>query len=162
MRKFLRFVDGMQKAMKAVGAFCLLFMALVTGADIFGRAAFNSPIFGSEEIVSLLAVTAVALALPYAHVMQSHISVEIFIRRFSRRTRGVIHFIVNSVLLAFFSVVFWKLADYALATRASEVVTMNLEIPKYLVVSILAFGFLAFALTILAELMSTFMEEDER
>jgi hypothetical protein len=39
---------------------------------------------------------------------------------------------------------------------------MNLGIPKYLVVSILAFGFLAFALTILAELMSTFMEEDER
>jgi TRAP-type C4-dicarboxylate transport system permease small subunit len=162
MRTFFKAVDGMQRGMKVAGAFCLLSMALVTGADIFGRAAFNSPIFGSEEIVSLLAVLAVSLSLPYAHKMQSHISVEIFIRRFSRKTRAAIMFAVDLVLLAFFSVICWRLLEYALDTLESEVVTMNLEIPKYLVIFALAFGFAAFVLSILAELLQAFAgSEDE-
>lgn len=150
----------MQRVMKAAGAVCLMGMALVTGADIFGRAAFNNPIFGSEEIVSLLSVLAVALALPYAHIMQSHISVEIFIRHFPRKLRGVIVLLVNLVLLAFFSIICWRLAAYALSSRKVGVVTMNLEIPKYLVISALAIGFLAFVLCILADLLKAVSGEE--
>lgn len=146
--------------MKAGGAVCLMGMALVTGADIFGRAAFNSPIFGSEEIVSLLSVLAVALALPYAHVMESHISVEIFIRHFPKGARRAVIFAVNIVLFVFFSIICWRLVEYALSTHVSGVVTMNLQIPKYIVIAALACGFLAFALCILADLVKALTGEE--
>lgn len=161
MQTFFRGVEKMQRVMKVVGAFSLLSMAFVTGADIFGRAAFNSPIFGSEEIVSLLAVLAVSLSLPYAHKMESHISVEIFIRRFSRKVRAAIMFAVNFVLLAFFSVICWRLIDYALSSRAAGEVTLNLEIPKYLVIFALALGFAAFVLNIFADLLRVLVEQEE-
>jgi TRAP-type C4-dicarboxylate transport system permease small subunit len=160
MQTFLAAIDKMSRAMKAAGAFCLLAMAFVTGADIVGRAAFNKPIFGSEEIVSLLAVLAVALSLPYAHRMESHISVEIFIRRFSRGTRAVIRFLVDLVLLAFFSMVCWRLFDFAASSKASGVVTMNLELPRHLIIAALAVGFLAFALCLLADLLKALSHKE--
>lgn len=161
MQGFFRAVDLMQRGMKTAGALCLLAMAFVTGADIFGRAALGSPIFGSEEIVALLAVLAVALSLPHAHTMQSHISVEIFIRRFSRKTRGAIHLLVNLVLLAFFSVVCWRLFDYAASSGGAGEVTMNLELPKYLIIAALGLGFFAFSLCIAADVLKTFSAKEE-
>jgi TRAP-type C4-dicarboxylate transport system permease small subunit len=104
---------------------------------------------------------AVALSLPYAHANKSHISVEIFIRRFSRGTRTAIHLLVNLVLLGFFAVVCWRLFDYAWSSRAAGELTMNLELPKHLIVAVLGIGFLAFVLCILADVLKAATRREE-
>lgn len=146
----------LEKTMRIIAAVCLAGMAATTGADVFMRGAFNTPIFGSEEIVSILGVIAVGFALPYAHYQKSHIGVEILIRRFSRRTRNVVKLLTNTATLFLVCIITWRMFLYAGAMAESGEVSMNLELPEYMVIYVLAFGFGVYGLCLLADIIKFF------
>lgn len=153
-------LQKLETTMKVLAAACLMGMALMTGADVLGRAAFNTPIFGSEEIVTILATLAIGLSLPYAHTQRVHIGVEIVTRRLSRRARRIIGLCTDSAALALFTLVAWRMFTYAGTLKESGEVSMNLELPEYLVVYALAFGFAAFALAVARDVCAFFAKED--
>jgi TRAP-type C4-dicarboxylate transport system permease small subunit len=138
-------LDKLEKAMTAVAALCLFTMALVTGADVVGRGALNAPLFGSEEIVSILAVLAVGLSLPYAHSQDSHIGVEALYQRLPRSTRRFLRFSTGLAAAALFGVTAWRMVLYGFSMRASGMVSMNLALPVYWVVWVLGGCFVVFA-----------------
>lgn len=153
-------MDRITDAMKGAAAFCLAAMAALTLCDVFGRS-MGTPIFGSEELVSFLAVGVIALSLPYAHREKSHIGVEILMRLFSRRTRWRIRLATNCAATVLFSLVTWRLVVYGLTLRDSGVLSMNLELPEYFVVFIAAVGFLAFTLRILGDVVRDLRSGEE-
>ena len=138
--------DKLEAGMKYVAASCLMGMAVVTGADVVGQKFFNAPIFGSEEIVSILAVLAMGFALPYAHSQKSNIGVELLFQHFKPGTRRAVKFCTDLAGFLLFAVVAWRMAVYALTLREAGEVSMNLELPTYYVVFGLAFGFAVFSL----------------
>ncbi len=144
--------------MRTVAAFCLVAMALLTGADVIARG-MSHPIFGSEEIVRFLAVLVMAFSLPYAHSQGSHIGVELLYRHFPRKLRQAISFCTNLTAFALFSVVTWRMTCYALSMRASGEVSLNLEMPEYLIIFATALGFLWFTLFILKDTLIFFKKE---
>ena len=154
MRALFALLGRLNRAMLAIGAVCLAAMAVLTGADVLSRGVANRPIFGTEELVSFLAVLVVAFALPAAHSERSHIGVELFMRFFPRQVRRIMRLITDLAALGLYGVVTWRMVDYGLAQRASGEVSMNLELPEYWIVFILAFGFLVFTLTILKDLLA--------
>ena len=145
-----------EKIMRVIAACCLFGMALLTGADVAMRGAFNTPIFGCEEIVSILGVIAVGFALPYAHFQKSHIGVEILVRRFSKETRDKIKLVTNSVTLALVALIAWRMFLYAKTIGASGEVSMNLELPEYYVIYVLAFGFSVYSICLLMDVINFF------
>lgn len=155
MQTFFAILDKARIWMRAVAACCLCCMALVTGTDVVGRL-LGKPLFGSEEIVTMLAVLVVGLSLPDAHAERSHIGVEIFVRYMPRKLRRALRLGTTVAALLLFSVVTWRMADYGLTMRASGVRSMNLELPEYVVVFVLAFGFLVFALHLLRDVLEFF------
>lgn len=140
----------MESVMKVVAAACLMAMALITGVDVAGRALFNTPLFGTEEIVTILAVFVAGLALPYTHSQGSHIGVEILYARMGSRMRAVFDVLTNSLAGGLFLLVAWRMVLYGNSLRRSGEVSMNLELPTYMVVYALGFCFLVFALCLLA------------
>ncbi|BBD10051.1 TRAP transporter small permease [Desulfovibrio ferrophilus] len=161
MKTYLALLAKLEAVMKILAACCLMGMAFLTGADVLGRGGFNTPIFGSEEIVTILATLAVGLSLPYAHSQRVHIGVEIVVRRFSRRTRDIIKLITDLAALALFALVCWRMALYAGTLNRAGTVSMNLELPEYYVVYALGFGFLVFALGIFGDVMRFFSKDGE-
>ncbi|SKA78983.1 TRAP-type C4-dicarboxylate transport system, small permease component [Paucidesulfovibrio gracilis DSM 16080] len=153
-------LSGMRKVMRAVAATALCAMALVTGTDVVGRF-WDSPLFGSEEIVTMLAVLVVGLSLPEAHWHRSHIGVEIFVRFLPKKVRDIIHLITTSAALGLFAVVAWRMVDYGLTMQTSGVRSMNLGFPEYLVVFVLAFGFLIFTLHLVRDVVTWFTASPE-
>jgi len=142
-----------ERIMRVVAAACLVGMAAMTGADVFLRGAFNTPIFGCEEIVAILGVVAVGFALPYAHYQKSHIGVEILVRRLPKRVRDTVGLITNLATLILVSVITWRMFLYAGTLATSGEVSMNLELPEYYVVYVLSFGFFVYALCLLADVV---------
>ena len=132
--------------MQRVAAACLMAMAVLTGVDVVGRAVFNRPLFGTEEMVALLGVMVVGLALPYTHSQGSHIGVEIVVSRLPRRVRGRLALVTGGLSTLLFVLVAWRMALYGWTRQQSGVVSMNLELPEHLVVYALAGCFLVFAL----------------
>jgi TRAP-type C4-dicarboxylate transport system permease small subunit len=133
--------------MKIVAAACLFGMALLTAFDVIGRL-FKHPIFGSVEMVTFLAVFVVALALPFTHENSGHIGVELFVRKFSRKTRAVIDITTGTAGLILFALVSWRMFIYANNLRESGEVSMNLEFPEYVIVFVVAFSGVIFCLSI--------------
>ena len=146
-------LERIEGVMKVVGACCLMGMALLTGADVLLRGTMNTPIFGAEEIVGILGVLVVGLALPYAHTQKSHIGVEIFVRRLSRKARRIVGLITNTVTMGLVGVVSWRMLTYATTLHESGEVSMNLELPEYMVVYALGAGFAVYTLFLLRDVV---------
>jgi TRAP-type C4-dicarboxylate transport system permease small subunit len=144
-------VDKTMVAMKIVGAGCLIGMTLLTCADVVGRF-FRHPIFGSVEIVGFMATLAVAMALPFTHQIKGHIGVELLVRTLSERTQGIVDICTGLLSLALFGIVTWRMAVYARTMQQSGEVSMNLELPEYIVIYIVAFCFAILTLIILREI----------
>lgn len=145
------FLDRIESGMKAVAALGLVGMAFITGADVLGRGALNTPILGTEEIVTILAVIVAGFSLPYAHSQGSHIGVEMLYNKLGRRLRICIKFVTDLFGSVLFGVVAWQMALYAITLQESGEVSMNLELPTYYVVFALAFCFAVFALCLLRD-----------
>lgn len=146
-----RVVRATDRVMRVGAAVALFAMALITGADVVGRAAYNTPLFGSEEMVSILAVLTIGLSLPYALRQNAHIGVEVVFRRFSKKTRVALYALTNAASAALFAVVAWRMALYGLTMRKVGVVSMNLGWQTYWVLFVLAGCFGVFALFLARE-----------
>ena len=144
-------MDKFEALLKNIAAFCLIGMALLTGADIISRGVLNTPIFGVEDIVAVLAVLTTGLALGYAESQKANIGVEFLYSKFTPRTRHIVKTITTSMSIALFGMVTWRLYLYGCAMREAEEVSMTLELPTDMVIFALAFGFGCFTLTLLQE-----------
>ena len=139
--------------MKIVGAGCLVGMALLTCVDVVGRF-FRHPIFGSVEIVGYMATMAVAMALPYTHKIDGHVGVEILVRLLSARTQAIIDICTGILSFALFGIVTWRMTKYAHTMHKSGELSMNLELPEYLIIYVTAFCLFIFTLIIIQDILN--------
>lgn len=140
--------------LKVVGAVFLFGMALLTCADVIGRL-FKYPIFGSVELVSFMGVIAIACSLPFTHQHKGHIGVELFIRKFPSKARNIISLITEILSLVLFTLVAWRMFHYAGKIQESGELSMNLQLPEYAIIYILAGGFVIFTLIIINSIFQT-------
>ena len=153
MGTFWKTVQKAVDLFKYIGAASLVGMSFITCADVVGRRFFNSPIFGSVEIVGFMATLAVAMALPYAQQMKAHIGVELLIQMVSKRTQTIIDLCTGILSLALFAVVTWRMTIYAGHMKASGEVSMNLEFPEYIIIYIVAFCLFVFSVILIQEII---------
>ena len=151
--------NNLQKKMQLIAVFCLLGMTAITGLDILGRY-FDRPIFGSEEIVSLLAVLSIAFILPLSHTQRSHIRVEILFRILPKTWQRLLKIVSGILSIILFSAISWRLVLYAISKHKSGVVTMNLEIPEMGIILVLATAFLIVTGMMLLDLIKIFDKGD--
>jgi TRAP-type C4-dicarboxylate transport system permease small subunit len=120
--------------------------------DVVGRA-FGHPVFGSVELVGFMATLAVVMALPYTHQVQGHIGVELVVRWLSEKTQIYIDIGTGILSLILFGLITWRMTLYAHTMQESGEVSMNLELPEYLVIYVAAFCLLTFSLIILRDII---------
>lgn len=143
--------------LKMVGAVFLLGMALLTCVDVVGRI-FKHPIFGSVELVSFMGAIAIACSLPYTHQEKGHIGVELFMQKLPKKARHIIELCTELLSLALFIVVSWRMFHFSISSKESGVLSMNLQLPEYAIIFILACGFVIFTLTIIDSIVQTLAE----
>ncbi|ACS80750.1 TRAP transporter small permease [Maridesulfovibrio salexigens] len=153
-------INKFEALLKNIAAVCLIGMALLTGADILSRGALDTPIFGVEDIVAVLAVLTTGLALGYAESQKANIGVEFLYSKMNARTRRTVKICTTSLSVALFGLVTWRLYLYGCSMRESGEVSMTLELPTDMVIFALTFGFGCFTLTLLKELIMLFKGEE--
>lgn len=141
--------------LKMVGAVFLFGMALLTCLDVIGRL-FKYPIFGTVELVSFMGAIAIACSLPFTHQENGHIGVELFTRKLPRKVRYILELCTESLSLALFILVSWRLFYYSVSMKESGELSMNLQLPEYGIIFILACGFVIFCMTIINSIFQTF------
>ena len=147
MSKISKIIEYLSNVLRLGGALCLAGMSLLTCADVVGRF-FKCPIFGSVEIVGFMGVLAAAMALPFTHETRGHIGVELFVRRMPEKRRILIDACTGMISFALFIVVAWRMTLYGISMKQSGEVSMNLELPEYLVIFAVAGCFLVLSAVI--------------
>jgi TRAP-type C4-dicarboxylate transport system permease small subunit len=154
MRSFEQFLTFLSDKLKMVGAVALFGMALLTCADVVGRL-FGYPIFGSIELVSFLGVFTVAMALPLTQLSKGHIGVELFVDKLPRKGRLFFEVCTETVSLVLFVIISWRMFLFSFKLRASGEVSMNLHLPEYAIVFVLACCCVVLCLVIVSSLLKT-------
>jgi TRAP-type C4-dicarboxylate transport system permease small subunit len=155
MNGFIKLIGFLSGKLKLGGAICLIGMSVLTCMDVVGRF-FKYPLFGTVELVSFMGVLAVALALPYTHESKGHVGVELFVRRLPVRTRAYFDVCTSLVSFALFALISWRMVIYAMNLRQSGEVSMNLKLPEYVIVFMVALCFMVLSATIIKGVIEAF------
>lgn len=105
------------------GAVCLL-MALHIAADLVGRAFFDHPLLGTDEIATNYYMVALAF-LPLALItrQRAHITVGLFTDRLPKRALLGVQALADLVTLGFVAIVAWTGIGAAIEKTASREMT---------------------------------------
>jgi len=129
-------------------------MVILTCLDVIGRL-FKYPIFGSVELVSFMGVIAIACSLPFTHMEEGHIGVELVVRKFSRKIRNIVKLCTEILSLILFTLVTWKMFEYGVNVRNSGELSMNLQLPEYMIIFLLGCCLFVLTATILYSILKT-------
>ncbi len=135
-----------------VAAMALMIVNII--ARIFGR-----PIDGVYEWVGFMIALASGFSLAYCGLQNGHISIDLLINRFSRKTRIVIDTITNFLVLLFLLLIFYQLLLYAYSYWESGQVSPTTLTPIYPIIFGVALGILVFSLVIAVKLVQCFRKE---
>jgi TRAP-type C4-dicarboxylate transport system permease small subunit len=147
-----RFLDWIFQKLVFISGFFLVAMVVLTCLDVVGRF-FDHPFFGTYELVSLMAALVVVGTLPESHLKKGHFGVEIVANKFSPRIQNILELVTDSLSLALFCVVAWRMMLYGAKIQASGEVSMSLNLPEYIVIYMVGFGFVFFCLAILKNIV---------
>ncbi len=156
---------GLAKVLYWIAGSAIVAMMLLTCVDIilrFGVTAYHryhlsflsgfKPIPGTYELVCFLGAVAVSFAMAHTSVEKGHVAVSIVVRLLPPKIQDIIACITNTFALVLFSILAWRSVVYAYDLRASNEVSMTLELPFYPFVYGLGFAAAAVCLVLLVEL----------
>jgi TRAP-type C4-dicarboxylate transport system permease small subunit len=138
-----------------IGGAALVGMLLLIVADVIGIKVFSSPVPGGIELVSFLAVIAIAFAVGHTQVMRGHVAVDFIIEKFPRRAKLVIDVITVFFCVCLLAAMAWYSFSYAAKLRTTGEVSMTQEIPFYPFVYGMAVCFVVTFLVLVRDLVKT-------
>jgi TRAP-type C4-dicarboxylate transport system permease small subunit len=112
-----------------LGGTVLLAMMFLGTIDVSGRYLFNSPITGTMEISGIMMGAIVLLSWAYTQRNKGHITVDLFISRYSPRTKAMITFVMLFISLILFLAITKQSTIIALRSWQEERVMPTLRIP---------------------------------
>jgi TRAP-type C4-dicarboxylate transport system permease small subunit len=146
------FVRRLSTYMSVIAGVVLILMASLTFLDVVLRF-FKRPIVGTYELVSFLGVVVVAMALPRASLMGSHVYVDIVVDKLPEGWRKVFRIVTRVLVFLLFSIAIWYFIAQAKSLMVTKTVTMTLKVPFYPVVFALATSSLVQCLVCICEII---------
>lgn len=120
-----------------MAGFILVAMIGVTLADIVMRF-FGRPIIGAYEIVSFLGVAVIALAIPRASFLKTHVYVDFIIDKLPVKSKKALRIVTRLIVFCMFLAASWYFILMGMSYMQTKTVTMSLKVPFYPVIFALA------------------------
>jgi TRAP-type C4-dicarboxylate transport system permease small subunit len=137
-----------------VAGFLLAAMICLTCANIFLRIVWV-PIIGTFELIGYFGAVMTAFAVGYTQIRRGHISVDIVVLGFSKKTQNILNDINCFICMVFFAIVSWQIASYATTLLKTGEITETLRIVYYPFTYGVALGFAVLSLVFLNELLGS-------
>ena len=135
-----------------IGGFFLLALTVITVVDVTLRSAFNSPIFGGQDIAQLFMIMVVCCSVAYSGRSGGQVAVELFDSFGSERGMRWIGITVKMISVAMLGVLSWHLVISGLDAHEFGEATLTLEISFGPFFIILAVGIALYLLVLMADI----------
>lgn len=124
-------IEKLSVWMQAVSGFALVFIMLLTVADVCLRNLFQKPIIGTYEFVGMGAAVVIGFALPITSWLRGHIFVDFFIQKFPPKIGAAFNIATRLLCIGLFILIVWNLFLFAHNLYVSGEVTPTRHIPFY-------------------------------
>jgi TRAP-type C4-dicarboxylate transport system permease small subunit len=128
---FSTLIEKLSKWMQVISGAALVFIMLLTVADVCLRNLFQKPIVGTFEMVGLGGAIIIGFAIPITSWMRGHIFVDFFIQGFSKGVQAAFNISTRVLNIGLFILIAWNLFIYANSLYASGEVTLTRQLPFY-------------------------------
>lgn len=158
----LRSLSGLSTVLSYLGAAVLMAMMLLTTLDVVCRYGFNHPLLGVLEITEFMIVLVAFCFLGPMQKDKGHVVVDLLVSRFSSRNQRLVNIFSLSLSLGVVALLTWTSL-----VRGQEVMEIGeysgiLRIPVSPFVFMVAVGFAAFGLDLLADIIRLCRGEGDR
>lgn len=151
LRRIVGFSQVLNGVMVRIAAVCLVLVMLALMANIVMRVA-GSPLNGTFEVVAMLAAVVFGLSLGDAQNHGAHVSIDLLVRRWRRKTRIVVGSLVTIAAIALFVQVITSLVVYGQVMQTQGSATESLGIPYWPAVYVVVIGFVGLVVALVADL----------
>ena len=149
-----RLSRALNKGLLILGSIILLGMVVLACSNMVLRAVWQ-PITGSFELMGFAGALLAGFGLGGTQADGGHIAVTLLNGKFSKPVERLIRIIADLLGLAFISAVAWQVAEFGFSLIEFEELSETLNIAYHPVVFAVALGFIAMALTLIADLART-------
>lgn len=131
MQKIRRWTVSAARLFALIG-FCGLFvLAVMTGADVFLRWLFNSPIAGVNDVSAIVMAAVIAACIPANLSLRQNLKVEILGGMLPARGARFLDTLASILTLVFVVIIAWQMVLYAQSMRISGERTWVLALPVW-------------------------------
>lgn len=149
MNRFSLFVS---RLLLVLAGTALLAMMLLVVTNIAMRQ-FASSFGGTTEVVGWLTAVVVSFSLAYAQATKAHIELDMLVARMPQGLQRLVQTLVALASLLFFAMVAFKLWEYGILAMQRGTVSQSLRLVVYPIIYMVAFGFTAFCLVLLVDVL---------
>ena len=132
-------IQGMNRWVAGVGAWSLVFLMLLTAADVVGRDLLGHPVPGTVELSQYLLAVFILLGLAYTQQIKGHVNVSILISRLPVSGQLFLKLISSVLGLALFSFLAWQGWVVGFAERTVSDLLRFPQFPFRILVAVAAF-----------------------
>ncbi|MEW6669810.1 MAG: TRAP transporter large permease subunit [Thermodesulfobacteriota bacterium] len=132
--------DALSSLVNAFGIVLLIFLMLITVADVCLRYFFSMRVVGTYELTEFALVVSVFLGMAYTMTQGGHVGVEVFVSLLPSRIRLLVEYMTLLLSLFIFCVITWRSVLFALAQGRRGLTSLVLHLPVSPFILVAAFG----------------------
>ena len=153
----LRGLNSATKILNWVGYISLIGIVLITCVDVFGRYCLNKPLLGGFELLELSMAVLGGFAMLYTTIQRGHISVDLFLVKFSKRAQLIIDIFGSLIGFGIWGIIGYQVYLLGLHSLKAGDTTGDLGLPVSPFQFILALGIALYSLTLLIQSLRALM-----
>ena len=138
-----------------IGQITLIFMVMLTVADVFLRYVLNRPILGSYELTEFMMAVLVFSTIGYTMVVKGHVVVDLVFTKLPQRSKDILECITSFIAFILFAVVAWRNALQASTAWGRNDVTAELFIPISPFILFVAIGIAVLSLVLFTQFIQS-------
>jgi TRAP-type C4-dicarboxylate transport system permease small subunit len=137
--------------LKNIAMGILASMMFLTATDVILRYLFNRPLTGAYELIEFMMSILVSFGIAYCAIEGGHVSVDLVVSLFSKRTQAIIGSITSLLSAGLFLLITWQNVLYIGENFHSRLESAVLLIPVYPFIGAVAIGSAALCLVLLMD-----------
>lgn len=138
-KRLKEIIQRVNRWVAGVGAWSLVFLMLLTAADVVGRDLLGHPVPGTVELSQYLLAVFILMGLAYTQQVKGHVNVSILISRLPVSGQLFLKLISSVLGLALFSLLAWQGWVVGLAERTVSDLLRVPQFPFRILVAVAAF-----------------------
>jgi len=131
IEKYGKFNETICRWAEVVAIFATVFMVGLSSVDVISSKVFNTPVFGSIDMVMLAQWMAMTMAAAITLIKKMHIRVDFVVEMLPGRLQAILDGVVDLVCIAFFILIAWNLVKHGYSFQVGGEESATARIPLH-------------------------------